>query len=131
MKITQQEREQYKLECRARHFASQWLGGEPTASVDEFIECKKRAFCFRHNVKSVEFDKDFLDEFRQGVDAHLDGEQFYLLTDLLETWEYFDRTYWGLDRSDPVMVYDLYEVGCDRCKDIEIKNLRGVLVGCK
>ena len=67
MKITQQEREQYKLECRARHFASQWLGGEPTASVDEFIECKKRAFCFRHNVKSVEFDKDFLDEFRQGV----------------------------------------------------------------
>ena len=78
MKITQQEREQYKLECRARHFASQWLGGEPTASVDEFIECKKRAFCFRHNVKSVEFDKDFLDEFRQGVDAHLDGEQFYL-----------------------------------------------------
>jgi len=27
MKITQQERERYKLDCRARHFASQWLGG--------------------------------------------------------------------------------------------------------
>ena len=53
MKITQPEREQYQLECKARYFASQWLGGEPTASVDEFIECKKRAFCFRHNVKSV------------------------------------------------------------------------------
>jgi len=28
-----------------------------------------------------------------------------------------------------VMVYDLYEVGCDHCKHIEIKNLMGVLVG--
>jgi 5-methylcytosine-specific restriction endonuclease McrA len=37
MKITQQERERYKLDCRARHFASQWLGGEPTASVDDFV----------------------------------------------------------------------------------------------
>ena len=45
--------------------------------------------------------------------------------DLLETSEYFDRTYWGSDRSDPVMVYDLYEVGCDHCKHIEIKNSMG------
>jgi len=93
------------------------------------LNVRRERFVFGTTLSQSLFDKDFLDEFSQGVDAYLDGEEFYLLTDQLETWEYFDRTYWGLDRSDPVMVYDLYEVGCGHCKYIEIKSLMGVLGG--
>jgi hypothetical protein len=49
------------------------------------LNVRRERFVFGTTLSLSLFDKDFFDEFRQGVDAHLDGEEFYLQTDLLET----------------------------------------------
>jgi len=60
MKITQPEREQYQLECRARHFASQWLGVSLLLRLMNSLNVRRERFVFSTTLSQSLFDKDFL-----------------------------------------------------------------------